>query len=112
MRGAVEGTEMGWAFGIVDSSSADRASVGGEFADIMSPLLEDCGVVDVSSSADVGVDCAVRLGKSAGGGYFWKKRMSRGGRSLAAFNCCEVLMVAELGVCCQFGTRVVSLRLP
>lgn len=94
LRGAVEGTEMGWAFGMVSSSSAERASVGGVLADIVSPLLEACGVEDVSSSADVGVDCALRLGKSAGGGYFWKKRMSRGGRSLALLICCIVLIVA------------------
>lgn len=94
LRGALEGTAIGCASGMFASSSVLRASFAGG---IISPLLGSC--VEVSMLADVGVDCAARLGKREGGGYFWKKRRRRGGKVLAAITCCDVLIVAVLGVC-------------
>jgi hypothetical protein len=42
-----------------------------------------------------------RFGNNAGGGYFWKKLMSRGGSEAAALKCCGALMVNGMWGCWQ-----------
>lgn len=73
-------------------------------ASAMGALGSEGGVVDTGSGVGA-VDaldrsaciCDVMFGNRAGGGYFWKKRRSRGGSDFAISICFWALMVGARG---------------
>jgi hypothetical protein len=68
------------------------------------------GVDDIVSAGDCGVESwDERLGKSDGGGYFWKKRSRRGGSDLAISTDCWTLIVDVM--CVAIGVEEASCRM-
>lgn len=72
-------------------------SVGGVVAIIVAVAASFCGIAcdicSVVGNAIVDVDVLARWGKSAGGGYFWKKRSNCGGSDLATCMCWTLIVV-------------------
>lgn len=75
--------------GALDGMGTVVAVAAGDVTSAMGAFGSLGGVVDIIAgfvAAGVCVGCCICVdscGKSCGGGYFWKKRKSRGGRALA-----------------------------